>query len=116
MTNQAYRGWQIFHKGKKLDSGQVWTPYICTTNQLANVLTKGLSSLAFQQMIDKLGMENTFAPTWGGALEELRLGCWPCNTISTVKYCIVVQYYVDPKILLELICFLVRFIISLFRF
>ena len=92
------------------------TPYICIANQLANVLTKGLPSLAFQQMIDKLGMQNIFAPIWGGVLEDLGLDCWPCHIVTIVKYCIVAQYNVDPKILLGLICFLVRFVVSLFRF
>ena len=78
---------------EKLDGGQVCMPYICTTNQLANVLTKGLPSLAFQWMTDKLGMQNIFAPTLGGVLEELQLGCWPCNIVSIYKCCIVVQYY-----------------------
>ena len=51
-------------------------------------------------------MQNIFALTWGGVLKELELYNWPCNIVSMVKYYIVVQYYVDTKILLELICFL----------
>ena len=41
-------------------------------------------------MIEKLGMQNIFAPTWGGVLEELGLGCLSCNIDSKRKYCMVV--------------------------
>lgn len=56
---------------EKLDGGQVCLPYICTTNQLAGVLSKGLQSLSFQKMTDKLGMQNVFTPVLGGVLEDL---------------------------------------------
>ena len=41
------------------------------SNQLAVVLTKRLPSFSFQQMTDKLGMQNVFAPVLEGVLEEL---------------------------------------------
>ena len=36
--------------------------------------------------------------------------------LSIVKFCMVAQYYIDPKILFGLVCFLVLFVVSLFRF
>lgn len=47
---------------EKLDSGLICTPYVSTDNQLADILTKGLSSTAFQTIVSKLGMENTYSP------------------------------------------------------
>ena len=48
---------------EKLESGLICTPYISTENQLADVLTKGLMSSAFQKIVGKLGMENIYSPT-----------------------------------------------------
>ena len=47
---------------EKLDSGLICTPYVPTGGQLADVLTKGLSSANFQTIISKLGMEDTYSP------------------------------------------------------
>ncbi|KAL5577658.1 hypothetical protein UlMin_019357 [Ulmus minor] len=47
---------------EKLDSGLVCTPYVSTTEQLADILTKGLSSKVFHGIISKLGMQNTYSP------------------------------------------------------
>lgn len=47
---------------EKLESGLICTPYISTHSQLADVLTKGLSSSAFQNCLSKLGMENAYSP------------------------------------------------------
>ena len=41
---------------EKLDSGLICTPFVSTNNQLANVLTKRLSSTVFQDIVSKLGM------------------------------------------------------------
>ena len=49
-------------------------------------------------------------------LEALGLSHWSYDIVSIVKFCMVVQYYIDPKILLRLICFLVNFVVSLFKF
>jgi ATP sulfurylase len=46
---------------EKLESGLICTPYVSTYGQLADVLTKGLSSLVFQSIVSKLGMENTYS-------------------------------------------------------
>lgn len=45
-------------------------------------------------------------------MEELELCCWPCNIVSVVNCCIIVLYYVDYKILICLICSLVRNFVS----
>ena len=47
---------------EKLDSGLICTPYVLTIGQLANVLTKRLSSANFQTIISKLRMEDTYSP------------------------------------------------------
>ncbi|KAK0580519.1 hypothetical protein LWI29_002881 [Acer saccharum] len=47
---------------EKLDSGLICTPYVPTKGQLADVLTKGLNSGAFQDIISKLGMTNAYSP------------------------------------------------------
>ena len=54
---------------EKLDSGLICTPYISSSNQLADVLTKGLPTLNFQEITSKLGMENIYSPACGGVLE-----------------------------------------------
>ena len=38
-------------------------PYIPTTEQVANVLTKGIPTKQFDRLIDKLAMEDIFKPT-----------------------------------------------------
>jgi ATP sulfurylase len=48
---------------EKLESGLICTPYVSTHGQLANVLTKELSSSVFQSIVSKLGMKNTYSPT-----------------------------------------------------
>uniref|UniRef100_A0A2P2MWT8 Retrovirus-related Pol polyprotein from transposon TNT 1-94 n=1 Tax=Rhizophora mucronata TaxID=61149 RepID=A0A2P2MWT8_RHIMU len=45
-----------------LESGLICTPYMPTHSQLADVLTKGLNSSVFQNIISKLGMENAYSP------------------------------------------------------
>lgn len=47
---------------EKLDSGLICTPFVPTRNQLADILTKGLSSASFQGIISKLGMEDIHSP------------------------------------------------------
>ena len=46
---------------EKLDSGLICTPYVSTGCQLANILTKGLSTIEFQASVSKLGMENIYS-------------------------------------------------------
>ena len=47
---------------EKLDSGLICTPYVPTQGQLADILTKGLGSTAFEGIIFKLGMANIYSP------------------------------------------------------
>ena len=47
---------------EKLDSGLIFTPFVSTGGQLEDVLTKGLTSIAFQNIIGKLGMDNIHLP------------------------------------------------------
>ena len=43
---------------ENLDSGRIYTPFVSIGNQLANVLTKGLTGSTFQSIVSKLGMDN----------------------------------------------------------
>ena len=45
---------------EKLDSGLICTPYVSSQGQLADILTKGLSSSNFERIVSKLGMENNY--------------------------------------------------------
>ena len=47
---------------EKLDSGIICTPFVSTKDQLADVLTKGLSGTVFQDIVSKLGMEDIHSP------------------------------------------------------
>ena len=47
---------------EKLESGLICTPYVPTGGQLADVLTKGLNSSTFQDLISKLGMTDIYSP------------------------------------------------------
>ena len=47
---------------EKLDSGLVCMPYIPTTEQVADILTKGLPKKQFENFIGKLAMEDIYKP------------------------------------------------------
>lgn len=47
---------------EKLDSGLICTPYVQTSGQLADILTKALSNPTFRHMLDKLGMIDLYQP------------------------------------------------------
>ena len=47
---------------EKLDSGIICLPYISIAKQVANILTKGLSKKQFENLINKLAMEDIFKP------------------------------------------------------
>ena len=51
---------------EKLDSGLIYTPYISTNRQLANILTKDLNGTKFQASISKLEMKNIYSPQLEG--------------------------------------------------
>ena len=47
---------------EKLDSGLTCTPYVSINHQLADILTKSLSSIKFQASVSKLGMKHIYSP------------------------------------------------------
>ena len=47
---------------EKLDIGLICTPYVPSSKQLADILTKGLPSSTFYIILNKLGMQNIFTP------------------------------------------------------
>ena len=48
---------------EKLDSHIILFPFVPTEEQLADILTKALSSKAFYDSLDKLGIRDLYAPT-----------------------------------------------------
>ena len=60
--------WQYIKE--KNDSGLNCTSYISTKWQFVDVLTKGFTSHQFQIITYKLGMDNIYPLTWGGALVD----------------------------------------------
>ena len=54
----------------KLDSGLICTPCVCINCQLADILTKGLSSTTFQVSASRLGMKNIYSPALRESVEE----------------------------------------------
>ena len=42
-----------------------------TENQLADILTKGVSSKIFNSTLDKLGIWDIYALAWEGVLEDI---------------------------------------------
>ncbi|KAL5567394.1 hypothetical protein UlMin_030558 [Ulmus minor] len=47
---------------EKLENGVICIPYVTSEGQLADFLTKGLSSPTFHSILSKLGMEDIFSP------------------------------------------------------
>ena len=47
---------------EKLESGRFCTPYVPSADQQADIFTKGLHALRFEELCDKLGVENIHAP------------------------------------------------------
>lgn len=52
-----------------LKLGNICTPFVKTDDQLAFILTKGLTSTQFSSIVNKMGMWDLYSPTWGGVLE-----------------------------------------------
>ena len=55
---------------EKLDAGIICLPFVTSSQQTAYILTKILARPTFEHLIDKLGMIDIYAPTWGGVLEN----------------------------------------------
>jgi hypothetical protein len=47
---------------EKLESGLIYTPYVPTGEQLAEILTKGVQNPVFKNTLDKLGMKDLLHP------------------------------------------------------
>jgi hypothetical protein len=58
---------------EKLDNKVIEVPPIGTDDQVADILTKAVSSNKFSRFLDKLGMCDIYAPTWGGMLTCIRI-------------------------------------------
>ena len=54
---------------ERLDNGSICIPYIPSSQQVANVLTKGLLIPNFNFCVSKLELIDIYVPTWGGVLE-----------------------------------------------
>ena len=48
---------------EKLEAKLIEVPHVRSQDQLADILTKALSSQAFHGILDKLDMQNIYAPT-----------------------------------------------------
>ena len=48
---------------EKLDQGIVCTHYVSSSNQLADILTKGLAEKVFSSLCSKMGLYGVFAPS-----------------------------------------------------
>jgi hypothetical protein len=54
---------------EKLKAGIICMPFVPTTQQIADILTKGLYKSSFEFLISKLGIIDIYAPTWEGVLK-----------------------------------------------
>ena len=59
---------------EKLDSGLICTLFVSTSNQVADVLTKGLNDSIFRTIVGKLGVDDIHSPAWGGVSKLTRPG------------------------------------------
>ena len=50
---------------EKLETGVTCLLFVLTTQQIVDILTKGLMSPNFEHLISKLGIIYIYAPTWG---------------------------------------------------
>ena len=55
---------------EKIEQGEICMTYVPSKSQIADVLTKGIPREDIENYVDKLGMIDIYAPTWGGVLES----------------------------------------------
>ena len=48
---------------EKIESGAICLSFVPTTQQIANILTKGIQRSSFEPLTNKLGMIDIYAPT-----------------------------------------------------
>jgi len=48
---------------EKIDNGDIFMPFVPTSLQVANIITKGLFINNFEFLVSKLGMTDIYAPT-----------------------------------------------------
>ena len=65
---------RFFIKGN-LEEKILELPKIWAEDQLADILTKAVSSRIFSKFLSKLGICDIYAPTWEGVLNYLDMGC-----------------------------------------
>ena len=76
---------------EKLEARIIETPHVSSQEQLADLLTKAVSSRAFHDGLNKLGMRDIYTPTWGGVLKILEvIPSW-----YTSVYRLIVNIYVS---------------------
>ena len=51
---------------QNLEAKIIRFPFVKSEDQLADILTKAVCSKVFHNSLDKLGISNIYAPTWGG--------------------------------------------------
>ena len=72
---------------ERLEKGEICMPYVPTTEQLADVLTKGLYRQAFEECLVKLGMIDIFAPAWGGVSSDI--GWLSLESVGILLYWVI---------------------------
>lgn len=56
---------------EKIDTEAINRAYVPSSEQIADIFTKGVFSLVFQHLVNKLGMDDIHTPTWGGMLNKM---------------------------------------------
>ncbi|KAJ3696659.1 hypothetical protein LUZ61_000364 [Rhynchospora tenuis] len=54
----------------QVQSREIETPFVKSENQLADILTKGLSTKSFDGILDKLGLIDIYNPNLRGSVEK----------------------------------------------
>jgi hypothetical protein len=54
----------------QIQAGHICTRYVSSSNQLADIMTKALSSSVLNFHLSKMGVVNLYTPSCGGVLED----------------------------------------------